>query len=350
MGHEVGIVCDAHAAGQNAETALRNLAENFCSLGVTRIAMSRLPGPRDILAIRAIRRIAHETGAQVLHGHGAKGGAYARIAASALKRKGQTIRAFYTPHGGSLHYNPESLQGRVYMGLERWLGRKTDGLVFESIYSSDLYHSNVGPFPCEMRVIHNGLRPEEFYNVVLDENAGEFVFIGELRKLKGVDVFLDALAEIRKTRDVRAFIAGGGPDAARFQKQARKLKLDGAVTFAGPTPARAAFSRGRCLVVPSRAESLPYIILEAAAACLPFIATRVGGIPEIVEGSDVVLVPADDADALAAEMTSFLDNPETYVDRASALQEIISRRFTIENMARMITHFYVSRLLEQNEG
>lgn len=350
MGHDVGVVCDARTAGRHAEASLRNLAENFCSLGVTRIPMNRQPGPRDILVSRAIQRIAREANVQILHGHGAKGGAYTRLAASALKNAGQKIRAFYTPHGGSLHYKPTSLQGRIFMALERWLGKKTDGLIFESAYSSELYHHNVGPFPCEMRIIHNGLRADEFYSVVLDENAVEFVYVGELRHLKGVDVFLEALAEANKTHDVSAFIAGGGPDAANFQKLARKLKLAGSVTFAGPTPARAAFSRGRCLVIPSRAESLPYIVLEAAAACLPFIATRVGGIPEIVKGSDVALIPVDDVGALATEMLNFLDNPQTYVRRAEALQKHVSQRFTIDSMARSITHFYVCRLLEQGNS
>ena len=100
----------------------------------------------------------------------------------------------------------------------------------------------------------NGLKPQDFYELVLDENAAEFVFVGELRHLKGVDIFLRALAELRKKRPVTAYIAGGGPQTAKFQALARKLKLVDAVTFAGPTPAGAAFTRGRCLIVPSRAE------------------------------------------------------------------------------------------------
>lgn len=347
MGHHVGIICDARPAGKAAEAALRNLGENVCSLGVFRVAMSRQLGLHDLTACWAVRRFARDAQAQILHGHGAKGGAYARLAVHKLKRSGLDIRAFYTPHGGSLHYSPGSLKGRIFMALERRLGHKTDGLIFESAYSAELYQAKVGPFTCQAHVIPNGLKPQDFYELVLDENAAEFVFVGELRHLKGVDIFLQALAELRKKRPVTAYIAGGGPQTAKFQTLARKLKLVDAVTFAGPTPAGAAFTRGRCLIVPSRAESLPYIVLEAAAAQLPIIATQVGGIPEIVEGSEMPLIRPGDTQALMLEMQSFLDNPQAFVDRAIILQNTVAKRFSVDGMARAITHFYVSRLLDK---
>ncbi len=342
MGHRVGVICDTRRASPASETALRKL-ENACALGVVRIAMSRQLGLRDVTACNAVRRFARDMDAQILHGHGAKGGAYARLAAHALKRKGQNIRAFYTPHGGSLHYRYDSLKGRIYLELEKRLAAKTDGLIFESKYSAGLYETNVGAPSSAARVIQNGLKPEEFYEIVLDDAADDFVFVGELRHLKGVDVMLRALGVMNETRPVTAYIAGGGPDAAEFRKLARKLNLSSAVTFAGPVPAGAAFTRGRCLVVPSRAESFPYIILEAAAAQLPLIATRVGGIPEIIEGTQMELVPADDVPALIRQMSGFLENPHIYVDRARALQKSVASNFTVKAMARAITDFYGSR-------
>jgi len=341
MGHRVGVICDARRASPASETALRKL-ENLCALGVVRIAMSRQLGLRDVTACNAVRRFARAMDAQILHGHGAKGGAYARLAAHALKRKGWDIRAFYTPHGGSLHYRPDSLKGHLYLGLEKRLAAKTDGLIFESKYSAGLYELNVGKPFGEARIIPNGLKAREFYDIVLDDNANDFVFVGELRHLKGVDVLLRALSEMNGTRPVTAYIAGDGPDTVEFRKLASKLKLNRAVTFAGPIPAGAAFTRGRCLVVPSRAESFPYIVLEAAAAQLPIIATNVGGIPEIIEDTQVELVPADDAQALKLQMANFLENPQIYVERARALQKSVARKFTVTAMARAITDFYGS--------
>ncbi len=347
MGHHVGIICDALPAGKAAESALRNLEENVCSLGVFRVKMSRQLGLSDLTAYWATCRIGRGSHIQILHGHGAKGGAYARLAAHKLKRKGQDVRAFYTPHGGSLHYSPGSLHGRLFMGLERRLMKKMDGLIFESAYSAKLYQAKVGDYSCEARVIPNGLKPQEFYEIMIDENAAEFVFVGELRHLKGVDILLHALAELRKKHAVNAYIAGGGPDSSKFKALARKLKLLDAVTFAGPIPAGAAFTRGRCLIVPSRTESFPYIVLEAAAARLPVIATQVGGIPEIVEGSDVPLIPPGDTQALTQEMQSFLDDPQAFVERAVVLQNNVARRFGVESMAQAITNFYIGNLSDQ---
>lgn len=350
MGHHVGIICDAGPAGELAETALQNLAENHCSLGVSRVAMSRQLGFSDLTAYWAVRRIALKSKAHILHGHGAKGGAYARLAGHSLKGKGQKICTFYTPHGGSLHYDMGSLQGRVFMDLERRLGKKTDGLIFESSFSSKVYKSKVGKFPCETRTIPNGLKPHEFHEPVRESDAAEFMFVGELRQLKGVDILLKALSELLKTQRVTAYIAGGGPDAENFKTLARELKLLDVVTFAGPIPAATAFTRGRCLIVPSRAESFPYIVLEAAAARVPMIATEVGGIPEIMEGSEVSLIIPDDVSELTREMQRFIDDPHAFIDCAKGLQVNVANRFTVDGMAKAVTQFYASRLLEQPQG
>ncbi len=77
-------------------------------------------------------------------------------------------------------------------------------------------------------------------------------------------------------------LVGSGPDEASLDDRARRaLGAASQVRFMRPMPARDAFALGRVLVVPSRAESLPYIVLEAAGARIPLVATDVGGIPEI---------------------------------------------------------------------
>ena len=90
--------------------------------------MSRELGPSDISAYFAIRAPRLRLGIDVIHGHGAKGGAYSRLVARALKRSGSDVASCYTPHGGSLHYSPTSVGGRIYMQLERQLAGATDAL------------------------------------------------------------------------------------------------------------------------------------------------------------------------------------------------------------------------------
>ncbi len=343
MGHHVAIVCDARTGGPAAEKTLRHL-EDVCELGIFRLPMSRQIGVSDYFAYRQIRDIAaNRIGAEILHGHGAKGGAYARLASRWLKRTGNPVPAFYTPHGGSLHYDPASLRGRLYLGLERRLAPMTDGLIFESAFSAKTYAAKVCEPPCAARVIPNGLHPTEFYQVTVDADAADFLFIGELREIKGVDVFLQALVRLKRTHEVKALIVGSGPDERSYRSQARRLGLGDALRFLPPMPARAAFARARCLVVPSRAESLPYIVLEAAAAQMPMIASHVGGIPEIIDDTGVPLVEAGSIASLREQMAAFLDRPGLFAERAQALQQSVSKRYTVAAMAQSVVDFYSDR-------
>src|SRR5205814_4711529 len=125
-----------------------------------------------------------------------------------------------------------------------------------------------------------------------------------------VDVLLDALAQLSRQRRVTATIVGDGPDAAQFRSQADRLGLSSTVRFLPPMPAREAFQLGRLFVAPSRAESLPYIVLEAAAAAVPMITTNVGGIPEVFGPQAANLIPPNDAAALANAIAAALaDDP-----------------------------------------
>jgi glycosyltransferase involved in cell wall biosynthesis len=345
-GHAVGVVCDA-ACG-DALTAPRLAAlEPHLALGLFRTPMAREVGPRDIAACLAIRDRARSLGIDVIHGHGAKGGAYSRLAARALKRAGRRIVSCYTPHGGSLHYHPATPAGWIYMQLERRLAQFTDALVFESAYSAARYVAQVGRPGCVARVIPNGLGPEDFAACGAHADAADFLFVGELRRLKGVDVLLDALARVRERRPLTAMIVGAGPDAGAFKRQTRKLGIEDMVSFRGPMPAREAFRLGRALVVPSRAESLPYIVLEAAAAALPMLASDVGGIPEIVAGSDTALVRPGDTEGLARAMHELLDEPVAAYARAQRLQQIVANRFTIAAMADAVRDLYAANSVEQ---
>jgi glycosyltransferase involved in cell wall biosynthesis len=182
----------------------------------------------------------------------------------------------------------------------------------------------------------------DFDDVTPRHDAADFLFVGELRQLKGVDVALDALAELIKQRPARAVFVGAGPDALTFKAQAERLGLADHVRFPGALPAREAFALGRVLLVPSRAESLPYVVLEAIGAGLPVLATNVGGIPEIIPPSLGRLLPAGDVAALAAAMYAALDNPAGVRNEAQALKGFVQQRFHVHTMADAITSFYAA--------
>jgi glycosyltransferase involved in cell wall biosynthesis len=340
-GHDVGLVFDSTNTDPLSEARLAKVA-GALSLGVTRMPMGRWPGLADASASRAVAALASAKGADVLHGHGAKGGAYARLAAKLVRFQGQSVAAFYTPHGGSLHFPPGSPAALAFIGMEKVLARFTDGLIFESDYIRREYERRVGAGLAPTAVITNGLQPSDFGTHEPRADAADFLFVGELRQLKGVDVLLRALAELKRTQPVSAVIVGAGPDREAFERLAEELQLTGAVTFPGPLPAAQAFPRGRATVVPSRAESLPFIVMEAAAAQVPLIATDVGGILEIVAGSDTPLLPAGDVQALARALQAFLDDPGTAKARALRLQQTVQKRFAIGATTAAVLDFYAA--------
>ena len=230
----------------------------------------------------------------------------------------RAIRA-YTPHGGSLHYDWSSPAGFIYLASERLLMRRTDLFLFESAYGRDVFSAKIGEPGARARVAHNGVTAAEFAPVAADPQATDLVFVGELRVLKGVDVLIEALAMLaRDGRRITATIVGEGPDRAAFEAAAATQGQ--AIRFVGAKPARAAFALGRLLVVPSRAESLPYIVLEAAAAGLPLIATGVGGIPEIYGPDAGDLVPPGDPAALARAIGAALRDATARRNLAQRLQ------------------------------
>lgn len=341
LGHDVGLVADSTAADALTEQRLAAIAPKL-TLGIARIAMPREPAFADLAAHRAVLRHAGPLALDVLHGHGAKGGAFARLAGRSLKARGQGVRVFYTPHGGTLNYPAGSLKSRVFMGLERLFDGMSDGLIFESGFAARVYRERVGAGRAPRRVIHNGLKPADFAQHQPNEDAADLLFIGELRDIKGVDVLLSALAAVNlvRTRPLSAVIAGSGPEAAHLKKLASDLGVARNVSFPGAMPAALALPRGRVMVVPSRKESLPYVVLEAAAAGMPLIASDAGGIGEIVAGTDTTLVPAGDIATLANAIRTVTADPKMAQQRAGRLKSAVAGRFTVEYMTASVLDFY----------
>jgi len=321
-GHRVGIICDSTTGGARAEATLAALATSL-PLGVTRLPMPREPSPVDVTAVARARRIVNEAKPDVVHGHGAKGGALARLAADRSR-----IRV-YTPHGGSLHYPPRSPQGLVYGVVERLLMRRTELFLFESEFAHQRFAEVISPPRGLVRVVHNGVRPEEFDPAEPRPDATDLVFVGELRKIKGPDLLIDAVAQLQRTgRKASLTLVGEGDQSEALRQQVARLGLSASVRFAGFQPARTAFGMGRILVIPSRNESLPYVAIEAAAAGLPVVAARIGGIPEIFGDQSDRLVNPDDADALAQAVSWALDHPVELASKTSVLRERVRQGFS----------------------
>lgn len=334
-GHEVGIVADSLTGGERADAALAEIAPRM-RLGVHRLPVHREPHPTDVVFWARFSRLIRRLNPQVLHGHGAKAGVFVRLAS----RTANNIRV-YTPHGGSLHYSPDTLAGAFYSRLERALMNRTELFLFESAFARDTYQRVIGAPSGLVRCVFNGVTAGEFDPVALADDATDLVYVGEFRHIKGADLLVDAVAKLRAGgRQITLTLAGDGEETASLKAQIERLKLGDAVRFIGHVKARYGFSKGRLLVVPSRGDSMPYVVIEAAAAGIPMIAANVGGIPEIFASHTNALFKPSDVDAMANAIAAVVDDRDAMLARARLLRERIFLHFSQKSMVEGIISGY----------
>jgi glycosyltransferase involved in cell wall biosynthesis len=170
-------------------------------------------------------------------------------------------------------------------------------------------------------------------------------YIGRLAPRKGLEEILASMPSTRAT----LVIAGSGPDEARLRLRARELKVEDRVRFAG-----AAFgedkarllSQADVLLLPSYSEGLPYALLEAMAAGVVPVVTRVGAIPDVVDaGVHGLFVPVGDAQAIAASLAS-LDADRAWLARMSAAcRKRVAGAYSIERVAADFSGLYAELLV-----
>lgn len=331
-GLEVGIFCDASTGGERADQIFDELRPGL-ALGVTRVPMRRNPHFRDLAALVELTRTYQTLRPNVLHGHGSKGGAYARTVTSRTLDRA-TIRA-YTPHGGSFNFKPGTVLHGIYMQAEAILAKRTDVFLFESEYIAGRFRESVGSTNRVVRVVHNGISEAEFDPIPRVSDAFDLVYVGELRAAKGVETLIDAVALLRREHQLRLtlLVVGSGPSERELQDRARSAGVWDSIAFVPPQPIRHALARGRIMVIPSLAESLPYVILEAAAAAQPLVSTNVGGIPEIFGPcSGQLIAPGDVAVLAQAILRKQGETDEERRAGAERLSEFVRCRFSLTKM------------------
>jgi glycosyltransferase involved in cell wall biosynthesis len=340
-GHHVGIIADNLTGGARADAALSEIAPRL-RLGVRRLAIHREPHPADFMVWVRFMELIQRIQPDVLHGHGAKAGAFVRL----RSRSKRAIRV-YTPHGGSLHYPLETLKGALYGCIERALMNSTDLFLFESAFARDTYQRNIGTPSRPVRCVFNGVTAQEFEPVVQAADATDIMYVGEFRLIKGADLLVDAVARLRAGGNpVTLTLAGDGEELASLKAQVERLGLGQAVRFIGHVQARYGFSKGQLLVVPSRGDSMPYVVIEAAAAGIPMLAADVGGIPEILGPHTDALFAPNDAGAMAASIASALRDPAAARARAKCLRDRISQYFSQQAMVEGVLGGYREALAQ----
>ena len=210
------------------------------------------------------------------------------------------------------------MQGRLVGWLNRRVFRWVDTVIAVSDDIADKIEA-AGVDRRKIRVVYNGVGPEfrprdrQAMRRELDLPESKFIvlFVGLLVPIKGVDVLLQAMSEMADDRFL-CVVVGDGPSRAQLERQAEELNIAERCRFAGQRPAFE-IPRWLCaadvLVLPSRSEGRPNVILEAHACGLPVVATRVGGTPELIRQDETgILVDPGSSAALVAGLIRISDD------------------------------------------
>jgi glycosyltransferase involved in cell wall biosynthesis len=259
---------------------------------------------------KAIIGQARQAGVELLHAHGFK----ANIATALQPRSKSRIPVIASLHG-STATSRWSVQGLRSLLESSLLHRQEQVIAVSNSLAGQLR----GYVPAgRLAVIGNGITisgPASLPGCLASlESAGDAPLLlaaGRLSHEKGFDVLLQAFATIRReAANARLVVAGDGPLRAALQQQAQELAIEDAVLWAGFVPGLAGIMHAfDCLLLPSRREARPIVVLEAMAQGLPVVATAVGDVPLLLEqGQCGSLVPAQDPAALAAAALHCLGN------------------------------------------
>jgi glycosyltransferase involved in cell wall biosynthesis len=242
-----------------------------------------------------------------------------------------------------------------YTGFQRALIRGYDRVTARLAFrfadlvapvSQDLAEHVRGVEPrARIRVVPNVVDTDVFHPAAdpADSTAGpvRLLTVAAFAEKKGHADLLEALAKVRRAHDVALDLVGDGDLRPWLEQRARSLGLDGAVRFHGERPKEEVAELMRqadLFVLPSRFENLPCVLLEAMASGLPFVATAVGGVPELADSRYAVLSQPGDPAALAAAIGVALDRRGD-VDRDASVTSARAR-FGYEAFERTWTEIY----------
>jgi glycosyltransferase involved in cell wall biosynthesis len=227
--------------------------------------------------------------------------------------------------------------------LERILDRMGDATVFVCEFERSTFIDKIGRPTGRAVVNYNGIDSTEFISPGMVEEPRDFQYIGMMRDLKGGDLFIRAFAHAERIvgRPMSALMIGDGPDQEKYAEMMVQLGLGQRITMLPAMKQREAFRLARTLVVPSRAEAMPYIVLEAVAAGKPIVATRVGGIPEALGQDNPALTPAGDWEAMGQVMAEAATNPRWH-EMTRPDMDSFEKTFSSRAMGQRMIELYQS--------
>jgi glycosyltransferase involved in cell wall biosynthesis len=357
-GYDTTLVAGSLAVGEESMAAV---AEELGVPIVTVADLHREISPlRDLRAVYHVSALIRELRPQILHTHTAKAGTIGRLAAMLAGPAAPPI-VVHTFHGHVLRGYFGPLRSNLFRLLEHWLARRTTALVAVSPeVRDDLVALGVAPAE-KFTVVRLGIELGERVGE-LDGNAqgletrrllgvapDRFV-VGWIGRMTGVKRIDDVLLAVRRLRDrgVDAVLCmvGDGPDRDAVERRARELGIVRNSLFLGyqeeVAPYYAAFD---ALILPSANEGTPVSAIEALAGGRPVVATRVGGVPDVVrDGVDGFLVKPGDVDAMAERLALLAADADLRRRMGESGSASVRERYSVDRLLDDIDALYRSLL------
>jgi glycosyltransferase involved in cell wall biosynthesis len=300
--------------------------------------------PEDVIALREVVHYVRRCGPfDLIHGHSSKGGALARLAGRICG-----VPSVYTPNA-LVTMNPElgHIKSRVYRVAERCLGRMGD--LFIAVSDAERHHAiSLGVPASSIAVVPNGIAPPLLRDrqtvraeFGIDADAPVVGFVGRLSCQKAPQVLIRAFAEcVAGHPHAVLAIVGEGPLQEELEQLAHELGVSRHIRWLGARNGQQAMPAFDLLVLSSNYEGMPYVLLEAAHAGLPIVATRVSGASTVVrDNENGFLVAPGDTGAIARAMDALLSDSDLRA-RFSAASLARVREWTRDRMVRETVKLY----------
>ena len=305
---------------------------------VHEIPMRREPRPwADLRAFCRLLALCWRERFAVVHTHCAKAGFIGRLAG---KLSGS--RTVHTPHVFPFSHQGGDVARSAYLLLEKVAARWTDRFVLLSNYQLNILLEAGLADAGRAVVVPNGIVPQEWQApdrdgarraLGLHEGARVALFAGRFRWQKGLDILLDAAGLLKgRVGGLQIVIVGEGPLGAWLHAEIARRSLGDIVRVHGRTD-RMPLYHAACdlLVMPSRAEGMPYVLLEAKAAGRSAVATLVTGMEEFIEhGRDGFLVPPENPEALADTLAQVLSSPSLLAETGVAARRSLRPEWHVQ--------------------
>ena len=329
-------------------------AQEARELGIRTVV---LPG-RDLLRVyRTLRRLVVEEGYQIIHCHGARGNLM-----GALLRRSTGLPVVTTVHSDyRLDYLGRPFSRLTYGTINTLVVRRLDYRIGVSDAMTDLLISR-GFDPDKLFTIYNGIdftprtpamdRQAYWKSVGLEADAGSVVvgIAARLNPVKDIATLVRGFARAHaQCPALRLLIAGDGEQMEMLKNLARELGVERQVCFAGWVSDTDSFYNAIDInTLTSLSETFPYSLTEGARAALPTVASRVGGVPYLIEhGIHGLLFEAGDAEALARHLVTLAQDPELRRHMGRRLYQRARKDYSLESTLRRQLDIYEAILRRQ---